>query len=401
MNRPAKVVPNSNFSFWPTDVSVPALIKSSSSSSSDSLDPATKKPPAASFKPHKLLYPMKSRHDLGSTKKRASEQADDLLPQTKWVGLTPLDMVQNIVSLAEKSPEFSAEIRASSLRNFLTSHESRSSKARAGDKRKSDHVEDETLDTDEEGDGLAEALVASHGNLQLPGSGSYSWKPSDTFGATEQVTRLDSLANDLERLVVADPKKRWCIHSYNRVQQACVSQVSDVDTGKDVALELAMTRATSQMQALVEMVSVEEPKVKTTPRLSTANTLLALERPITTRVKCQRSNAGFLQHCPQPAYRPTVQNSKERKDAFQACMVAWLKHNFANPFPDENMLNRLATYMVLQVRCITVNTNDTGILEGNSSAEYHRNMVNIAIEKVSTWLVNNRSRSWRPVSFHF
>jgi len=50
----------------------------------------------------------------------STDQFDDIDPRTEWIGLTPLDMVQNIVSLAQKSPEFSAGLRGS-LRNFLTS----------------------------------------------------------------------------------------------------------------------------------------------------------------------------------------------------------------------------------------------------------------------------------------
>mmetsp|Transcript_33070 Transcript_33070/g.69416 ORF Transcript_33070/g.69416 Transcript_33070/m.69416 type:complete len:129 (-) Transcript_33070:1281-1667(-) len=119
MNRPVKASSSSNYSFWPTKASVQS--PSSSSSSTDSLSPATKKQPIARSKiPYKIFYPMKSQYESGSMEGDSTDQFDDIDPRTEWIGLTPLDMVQNIVSLAQKSPEFSAGLRGS-LRNFLTS----------------------------------------------------------------------------------------------------------------------------------------------------------------------------------------------------------------------------------------------------------------------------------------
>lgn len=152
-----------------TDASVPSLIEGSSSSSSS----ATKKisQPAALF-PHKLLYPMKeAQHDSGK-KGSEEDQATVLVPQTcqTWLGLTPLEMIQKIVSLAEsKSPNFGAGLRGSSLRAFLTIDGGSSADASCGKKRKGNKVEEEHLGSNGDADDdLAKALVESHGKVKLP-----------------------------------------------------------------------------------------------------------------------------------------------------------------------------------------------------------------------------------------
>mmetsp|Transcript_5138 Transcript_5138/g.8545 ORF Transcript_5138/g.8545 Transcript_5138/m.8545 type:complete len:226 (+) Transcript_5138:1-678(+) len=95
----------------------------------------------------------------------------------------------------------------------------------------------------------------------------------------------------------------------------------------------------------------------------------------------------------------TVQDltpSKEKKDVFLNCMHSWIKNNFVSPFPDALMLTRLANYMILQLRCITVSKSEAKILEDSSPSDYRRNLMNITTDKISNWLVNRRVRRWRP-----
>mmetsp|Transcript_33071 Transcript_33071/g.69420 ORF Transcript_33071/g.69420 Transcript_33071/m.69420 type:complete len:200 (-) Transcript_33071:273-872(-) len=172
---------------------------------------------------------------------------------------------------------------------------------------------------------------------------------------------LDGLADKLEHLVGADPKERWAYPSYTRVQQAYVSQYSNGDAGKDEVLEFA----TPKMEAFV--------KATTTPRISSANTLLALEKWNT-----MQNQAVHL-----PVRCPAVYNLKEKKDAFLICMQAWLKRNFVHPFPDDVMLNRLATFMIFQLQCITVNKSEADILEVNSPSDYRQNLMRITTDKIT------------------
>ena len=276
MNRPEEVASN-DFAYSGAALT-PALIQATSSDSSSA--PTRKNPPAASFKPHPLLYPLKESHSDGP-------------PKQKWVGLTPLDMIQQICSLAEKSPK--AAESSSSLLAFLARHESRSTDAHAGGKRKSNHISEGTLDVGTD-DGTAAALVESYRDMQLTGGELKGWdSPSKTV-------RLEGLAQDFERIVAADPKLAWSIPSYNRVQQAFASHATDPK---------ARLAAAKQLEVLLAMVSVEEPKkTSTTRELSSAISLLSLERSVATT----RAPGQLVQN----AARPLVGNT------FQDVMVSWL-----------------------------------------------------------------------------
>ena len=63
---------------------------------------------------------------------------------------------------------------------------------------------------------------------------------------------------------------------------------------------------------------------------------------------------------------------------------------------DDDILEAVAKYMIAEVRCIKLSKKDKKVLEGKSQDEYEKTMIKIASDKIQTWLVNNRTRRWRP-----
>ncbi|KAL7548400.1 hypothetical protein ACHAWF_011687 [Thalassiosira exigua] len=358
---------SNNFPSFTSDAPAPALVKLSSSS--DSSNPAAKK--FTSFKPHKLLYPLRESQKVGEL----GENSGGLLLQTQWVGLTPLDMVQEIVSLAEMtSPEFGSELplRCSSLKTFLACREIRDNQV--GDKRKCDHIEegDDPFPgpgDDDEAEARAELLVESNVDINPDRLNDSIVTSLEATG--EGAARKDSWKNGQKRFA-ADPKKACFIPSYNRIAYQLVSSNDSED---------AVKRFASQMRALSEIMSSVEAKAE--PLVSSAKRRW--------RIVPRRT---------QPFSRPVVLTKKEtsnmrgKRDAFQACMISWLKHNFVNPFPDEMMLNRLANYLVFQLRCISLSKDDAE-KTSDSILDLHQKLIQVAKHKVSTWLVNIRTRRWR------
>jgi len=96
-------------------------------------------------------------------------------------------MVQKIVTLASESVKFSAGLNGSPLHEFLGRPNT------AVEKRKSEHGEEEKCD--EVDDSLAEALVKSYTELELP---ALDFKRRDNFAAVEQYPSLKDLILDFE-----------------------------------------------------------------------------------------------------------------------------------------------------------------------------------------------------------
>lgn len=159
--------------------------------------------------------------------------------------------------------------------------------------------------------------------------------------------------------MAVDPSNAGCIPSYNRIKHAFLSNATYGD---------AVSVATSQMQALIEMVSSP----------SAVKALKVI-------------NAAALQP-------PGLKASTTKSDTFQFWCDLWLKKNWGNPFPDQTMLTHLAEHLIRE-DCITLNKNDsTKLLAGmKNSADYHKSLVDVAIEKITNWLVNTRTRKWRKV----
>lgn len=85
-------------------------------------------------------------------------------------------------------------------------------------------------------------------------------------------------------------------------------------------------------------------------------------------------------------------------DAFQNSMNFWLRMNWCNPFPDDLMNAHLARFLV-DNGCVPLTTKDVKALEGLNPVEYDKMMIKLATDKVSNFLVNTRTRKWRPSLF--
>ena len=223
-----------------------------SSSSSDGIKLNTKTP----FQPHKILYPAPNGNE-----------------EANWVGLSPLDMVQQIVSMAENTASFHVNHTQSSARQLLqtiTNPElNKAVDCATGGKRKS-RGDDENEDASLENDGLVLALIDSV-DVSPVDDTFKTWTPSSSVSLEESAiySGLDGWITRLEP-VAKHSRNKWVLPSYNRVQQQFQSSVSK---GDDVLV--AIKTATSQMMTLAGMLCespVPTPKplleVKSAPVVS-------------------------------------------------------------------------------------------------------------------------------------
>ena len=263
-------------------------------------------------KTHKILYPLKQA---------PGEHA-------KWAGMTPLEMVAYIMSLAEGSatPQSNGQLQfgRSSIRNFLSDGPNHSTAQQIGAKRKRDCTEEDEYDipnhstahqigakrkrdcTEEDeydifendrcDDDEADAIVMT---CMQPVDDSFvdKWTPSSYVGESSQSMNLNLLVGEFERVAV-DPTKKWCLPSYNRVQQAFHSKVGAA--GGNENHDLAVSEASTQMKALIEMASHD---IKEASKPSFSPKIAAACRPM----------------------------AKSATETFQHTMNFWVKHNWRNP----------------------------------------------------------------------
>ena len=222
-------------------------------------------------KTHKILYPLKQ------------------VPgeHTKWAGMAPLEMIAYIMSLAEGS-----------MQTFLSDEPNHSTAQQIGAKRKRDCTEedeDEIFENVRFADDEADAVVMT---CMRPVDDSFrTWTPSSYVGESSHSVNLNLLIGEFERVAV-DPIKKWCLPSYNRVQQAFYSKVGAA--GGNEKFDLAVSEASTQMKALIEMAShdiKEASKPSFSPKIAAASHLMA----------------------------------KSAAEKFQHTMNFWVKHNWRNP----------------------------------------------------------------------
>lgn len=357
MNLPEAVASSAHFSFDPGDA-LPSLSASTAAAPPDPVADASRP-----GEPYAILYPMKrgarsTQQDddarwvasmlcpavPGSPATDPEKHARDL-GSTEWVGLTPLAMVQRIVSMAGVASEVDA-LRA------LTDPPS------AGEKRKRDGAGDDG-DDDDDAERLVDHWVARRPAApRLPAA---SWTPSSAVDDGPRVEELDDVVAGFERAAAAAGAGARLRLSYDRVQRAFRSRVA---LGGAANAALAVQRATSQIQALVKMApsSSGEEGDNIAPLLSSASS--------------------------------SSSSSPSKKGTFQLFMQSWIKDNWQNPYPDDNLSKRLANH-VIECGCITLNKKDGKrfLVEGVCPDELYRT---IALEKVTNWLVNARTRRWRP-----
>ena len=194
------------------------------------------------------------------------------------MGLSPLDMVQQIVSMAENTASFHVNHTQSSARQLLQTItnpelnqvvDCASGKKKEGKKRKSrggDNTEDSSLESDRMVLALIDSVDVSPVNDTFN-----PWTPSLSASLEESAiySGLDGWITRLEP-VAQHSRNKWVLPSYNRVQQQYQSSVSK---GDDVSL--AIKTATSQMMTLAGMLCespVPTPKplleVKSAPVVS-------------------------------------------------------------------------------------------------------------------------------------
>ena len=315
-------------------------------------------------------------------------------------------MVEKILKMADESPDFSSSLVLSGCSESMSAFLGQDNEV--GDKSDSDHAS---------GDEEDEALVESCNDVKPPHRTFNSWGPFDT--PSDGSACLNSLVKGFERILMLDSQTKWCVPSYNRVQSAFAAQVAGGDLD---ALEPAVKRATAQMQVLLTEVSGANParalpfpsakliprpslsKRATTkfPRLPTRASRFSDTQPLkpTTGEKAPSTTPSMSSYKTTkfPSLPTSSNNTKpskppakptKGKDAFGACMTVWLMHNFTNPYPDEVMLKSLAHYLIVKVKCIKLNPNDADILKGKTPEE-------IACARINNWLVNARTRKWRP-----
>ena len=219
------------------------------------------------------------------------------------MGLNPLDMVQQIVSIAENTAIYHMDPRSSSTRLLLQTitnpqlNEVASGGKKEGKKRKS-RGGDDNEDASLKDDGLVLALIDSVDvspiddkfNPWVPSSGVSLEESTIYSGLDGWITRLEPVAQH--------SRNKWVLPSYNRVQQQFQSSVSK---GDDISL--AIKTATSQMMTLAGMLC---------------------ESPVPTPKPLLEVKSAPVVSFEAPAAKPVMKNKMLPADAFQESRVCFV-----------------------------------------------------------------------------
>jgi hypothetical protein len=334
---------------------------------------------ASSFKAHKVLYPTPSH----------------LFP-SKWSGLTAFDMVQQISMMALNSSKMKQPLHGSSetlqssysFLQFLADDNVTANDAGlgAGQKRKRDSFDDD-YEEDISGCELVASVLDDQSSIADVAADLTPWKPSkliarctqaaqskDLERTSEQLNHLDSIVANFEQLAI-EPKNRHFIPSYNRIQMLFSSNMSSLSP--DGSMHLVLDRAIEQMQALMEMAhpiasTTHVPRVRFTEFVAFHD---GSRQPMSKPNPLRIMNGIVLTQTPL--------SDKAKKQVFNAYMTEWLCQcrNWINPYPDETVLNQMASHFI-HIDCVP--GTDSNVTEAE------------AVAKINTWLVNTRTRQWRP-----
>lgn len=340
-----------------------------------------------SNKAHKILYPVRSSSDGCNSS------------SVKWTGLTALDMVERIAKMAISSSQLKKPAAGVSEKTqysysflqYLANEPSTSSDVDldlgAGQKRKRESF-DEDYYEDISGCELVAASVLNDkddsGSTALSSEFAVTaWRPSviwaNQFGQLNdnvrvQLNHLDSMVTIFEQLAL-ESQNRLYIPSYNRVQAMFVSNIPSLASSENV--RLALDVAVQQMQTLVEMSHPFTPSARVS-RVKFSH-----------YVSCQDGTKQLMAQ-PEPicilngvVVTQTALSEKAKRRVFNAYMTEWIcqSRNWTNPYPDETMLKQMANQFI----------HIGGIPGLNDSATQAE-----AIAKINTWLLNTRTRQWRP-----
>jgi hypothetical protein len=124
-----------------------------------------------------------------------------------------------------------------------------------------------------------------------------TWTPCSCVGESSHSMNLNFLVGEFE-CVAVDPTKKWCLPSYNRVQQAFHSNLGVA--GNPEKNDFAVSEASTQMRALIEMAS---HNIKEASKPSFSPKIAAASLPV----------------------------AKSAAETFQHTVNFWVKHNWHNP----------------------------------------------------------------------
>lgn len=175
--------------------------------------------------------------------------------------------------------------------------------------------------------------------------------------ASQQFLRLDRELKALEHF-------EDCIPSYERVQSNLLESSKAISKSDDSRHEKSKrfydlySSVIQQLLALIDMVKETDKENRSRKGFSTATSAKAPKK-----LAKKKKNAVKVEPS---ATTTTAKPVVFTKEGFTEYMNQWLKDNWVNPYPDEEVLNEIA------------------IANGTSSSI------------VNNWLINARTRKWRP-----
>ena len=305
----------------------------SEASSSGSNNSNVSSPVAKDFTSHRILYPISETPPEGN--------------RVKWIGLHPLEMVDQIMSMANHSEN--ARSATHSIDEVFTKRVPSTTPRRWSDT-----------------DARCESFVRSILDERIKDMNDHVFNRGQTaqpfsmlISAVSSHKQLLRVANDFEAMATTN-----VMPSYDRVQEMFLSNISAGTTSHDSNADHVISETIGQIEVLMEMVL----SARASSSLHVSSTTKAI--------------AGL------------PSSTKEKNEMFQTKMSNWLLQNWTNPFPDTAALNFLANHL-LQAHCIVVKANDAHVLAGKSFEERQCYMMKKACKKIETHLVNTRLRKWR------
>eukprot|EP00985_Skeletonema_marinoi_P009991 scaffold4708_cov116-Skeletonema_marinoi.AAC.13 len=283
-------------------------------------------PVAKDFTSHRILYPISETPPEGN--------------RVKWIGLHPLEMVDQIMSMANHSAN--ARSATHSIDEVFTKRVASTS-------------------PDARCESLVRSILNKDVNDHLLNRGQTAQPFSMLISAVSSHKQLLRVANDFEAMATTN-----VMPSYDRVQEMFLSNISAGTTSHDSNADHVINETIGQIEALMEMVL----SARAGSSLHVSSTTKAI------------------------AVLPS--STKEKNEMFQTKMSNWLLQNWTNPFPDTAALNFLANHL-LQAQCIVLKANNAHVLAGKSFEERQCYMIKKACKKIETYLVNSRIRIWRKI----
>ncbi len=374
------------------------------------------KPPKPDNKkpPHKILYPTRASIPNDSSSSKA----------IKWRGLDPLAMVQHISELAlafshssdsSNFDEFREE--RAFLRKFVHGEVSTDNGTPNHSHKNLSDITAETCSTaieDIHGLNALETFTPSNPKsildiLQIPEESLNELDENDlaTKGASipDLIARLEGLISDFEDLGVG----KDMFPSYNRVIMLLNAAFHRREGSADPKVtsndaKNAVTQAIDQVKTLMVMAKFEQSEMKAKHNSGDELKYASRSKLLSDFPRLVATINDHQEQCHDSPIPTNVDwesmmyyglPPKRLNQTFNEQMNLWLRCNWANPFPDTEMLNHLVSHLITS-GCMTLPKEKADLLTNGHSEDYHDSMMKLATEKVTNWLVNARTRKWRP-----